>query len=52
MLIYVVQYSTGYDYNEIVSYHSTEEAANKAAEEAEKNNQGFGFFVGELELED
>lgn len=51
MIIYAVQYSTGYDYNEIISYHSSEEEANRAAEEAEKNNQGFGFFVGEIELD-
>lgn len=36
MIIYAVQYSTGYDYNEIISYHSSEEEAEKAAKEAEK----------------
>ena len=45
MTIYVVQYSTGYDYNEIVGYYLCEDYANQRAKQLNKDNPGIGCFV-------
>lgn len=50
-MIYVVQYPTGYDYNEIISYHYNLEDAENKAKEVNKNNPGIDCFVSEIEVE-
>ena len=50
MTIYVVQYSTGHDYNEIVDYYSSEEDANQRAKQLNKDNPGMDYYVSDIEV--
>lgn len=51
MKIYVVQYSTGYDYNEIIGYFFNESDAENKAEQVNKENPGLDCFVGEVDCD-
>jgi hypothetical protein len=51
MKIYIVKFSTSDDYDEIVSYHETEEEAQNKCVILEKQNPGFGFYVDDVELQ-
>jgi hypothetical protein len=51
MKIYAVKYSTGYDYDEFVSYHQSEEDAQERANQLNKDNPGLDAHVEDIELE-
>jgi hypothetical protein len=51
MKIFIVQYSTGYDYNEIIGYFFSEADAQAKAEQTNKENPGLDCFVGEADCE-
>ena len=50
MIIWVVQYSTGYDYNEIVGYYLNEKDANDKARQVNLDDVGIGAFVSDIEV--
>ena len=51
MVIYVVKYSTSYDYDEIVSYHQNKEDAEERAKQINKDNKGLDAYVDDIEME-
>lgn len=51
MVIYVVKYQTGYDYDEIVSYHQSKDDAEQRAKQINKDNQGLDAYVDDIEVE-
>lgn len=51
MKIYVVQYPTGYDYNEILGYYQNLEDAENKAKEVNKNNPGYDCYVSDIDVE-
>ena len=51
MNIYSVQYSTGYDYNEILGHYSNLEEAEERAEKVNRENPGIDCYVEEVEVD-
>lgn len=51
MVIYVVKYSTSYDYDEIVSYHLNKDDAEQRAKQINKDNLGLDAYVDDIEAE-
>lgn len=51
MVIYVVKYSTSYDYDEIVSYHQNKDDADQRAKQINKDNPGLDAYIDDIEAE-
>jgi len=51
MVIYVVKYQTGYDYDEFVSYHQNKDDAEERAKQINKDNPGLDAYVDDIEME-
>ena len=50
MIIYAVEYTTGYDYNENLGYFLDKQKANEKAKEINRQNPGLDAFVTEIEV--
>lgn len=50
MIIYCVKYQTGYDYDEIMKYFSSEEEAEGYAKLVNEQNPGLDAYVSDIEV--
>ena len=51
MTIYCVRYPTGYDYDEIMKYFSSEEEAEEYCKLVNKHNPGLDAYVSDIEVD-
>ena len=51
MVLYIVKYSTSYDYDEIVDYYQNKDDAEHRANQINRDNPGLDAYVDDIEAE-